>query len=232
MYYLAFTLGLFGSLHCIGMCGPLAIAFCNKPTNNKLQKISNALQYNLGRTLTYTLLGIVFGTIGSFLFIVDLQKILSVFIGLILIVSVLFSINLETKMFNIELIQNLNKFVRNSYTNLLSKTTNKSTFSLGMINGLLPCGLVYLAIAGAIASPTIFKGAGFMMLFGLGTIPALFFLILGSQSIGIKFRPYYKKILPVINFIFGCFLIYRGFIVDLPETLNFWEAIKNPVMCH
>lgn len=232
MLYLGFTLGLFGSLHCIGMCGPLAIAFCNKPNQNKKQKLINALQYNLGRTTTYTLLGIVFGLIGSFLFIVDLQKYLSIFIGAVLILSVLFTFNLESRLYKFKPLNKFNSFIQKSISKLLSKAHNKSTFMLGMVNGLLPCGLVYLAIAGSIASTSILEGAMFMMLFGFGTIPALFFLILGSQSISLKYRSYFRKVLPVVNLIFGCFLIYRGFAIDVPESLNFWEAIKNPVMCH
>jgi len=232
MHIIALTLGFFGSLHCIGMCGPLAIAFCNKPNNSKAQIFSNALSYNFGRTFTYTLLGILFGTIGSFLFLVDLQKYLSIIIGAVLIVSVIFSFDIKYRFSQTNFISRINKFTRTQISKLISLSKSKSTFSLGMINGLLPCGLVYLAIAGALSAQSILQGALFMLLFGLGTIPALLSLVIGSHLFSPKARHNFRKFLPLVNFIFGIFLIYRGLVVDLPENLNFWEAIKNPVLCH
>ncbi len=232
MYYLGLTLGLFGSLHCIGMCGPLAIAFCIRPNATKSQILFNALTYNIGRTLTYTLLGIIFGSIGSFLFLVDLQKYLSIIIGVILITSVLFSLDLESRFNKISFLSRINFYIKNKISKLVSLSQTKSPLSLGMINGLLPCGLVYLAIAGALSSQTMMSGALFMMMFGLGTIPALFLLVIGSQSISPKIRSRFRQSLPFVNILFGIFLIYRGVAVDMPESLNFWEAIKNPILCH
>jgi sulfite exporter TauE/SafE len=214
------------------MCGPLAIAFCNRPNATNSQILFNALSYNIGRTLTYTLLGIIFGSIGSFLFLVDLQKYLSVIIGAVLIISVLFSLDLESRFNKISFLSKINFYIKNKISKLVRLSQTKSPLSLGMFNGLLPCGLVYLAIAGALSSQTMMSGALFMMMFGLGTIPALFLLVIGSQSVSPKLRSRFRQVLPFVNILFGIFLIYRGVVVDMPESLNFWEAIKNPVLCH
>ncbi|MBT8234445.1 MAG: sulfite exporter TauE/SafE family protein [Saprospiraceae bacterium] len=232
MYFVAFSLGLLGSLHCIGMCGPLAILFCNKPKATKPQKFFNALNYNVGRTITYTFLGILFASIGSMLVVVDLQKYLSVLIGFILILSFYFTLNLESKARRFKIINNAVNAISNKIYGLVTKAQGKPTLLLGMINGLLPCGLIYLAIAGALSAKTIIEGGLFMTFFGIGTIPALFFLVIGSQTFGQKLRPLFKKVYPLANLFLGVFLIYRGIVVNLPETLNFWEAIKNPIMCH
>ena len=119
---------------------------------------------------------------------------------------------------------------------MLSYMTKRSKefhpFQLGMANGLLPCGLVYLAIAGALAVGSVLGGMLFMALFGLGTIPMLFVLTTGYGMFSMSFRSKFRKILPYVTLCFGIFLIYRGFAVDVPLDLNFWEALKNPVLCH
>ena len=232
MFYIAFTLGLLGSLHCLGMCGPLAIGLCSKPNPTKKQNFINALTYNLGRILTYTLLGLLFGLIGSFLFIVNLQKYLSVIIGIVLIISVVFSLSFQSRLLCNSIIGKLNFAIKIQISKLIQSTKTKSTFVLGMINGLLPCGLVYLAIAGSLSLTASIDSAIFMASFGIGTLPALFLLIIGSQNLNPGLRVYYRRILPFINLFFGVFLIYRGIVVDLPLELNFWEALKNPIMCH
>lgn len=232
MWYVAFTLGLFGSLHCVGMCGPLAIVFSNKERNSRNQNIVSALSYNLGRTATYSLLGLFFGILGSFLFVADLQKVASIVLGVFLIAAFIFNIDIDKSVNQNSVIKKFYFSVRAFISEMMQKSQNYHSFQLGMANGLLPCGLVYLALAGALASGSVMGGIAFMAFFGLGTIPMLFVLSSGYSLVSSKVRFKFRKILPYVTFIFGAFLIYRGIIVDMPTELNFWEVLKNPIMCH
>ncbi|MDF1697981.1 MAG: sulfite exporter TauE/SafE family protein [Saprospiraceae bacterium] len=232
MFYIAFTLGLFGSLHCLGMCGPLALAFCDNEQDNVPQRLMSGLSYNLGRTFTYAVIGLFFGLLGSFLVVVDLQKILSVVLGVLLVISFLLSFDIDQKINGITSVQKLYNGIRQSIARMYSKAKQYHPFVLGAANGLLPCGLVYLALAGAIASGTLTNGMFFMAFFGLGTIPMMLALVLGFKFINPKIRFQFRKVLPYVTLFFGLFLIYRGVMVDMPNELNFWEMLKNPVMCH
>lgn len=232
MWYVAFTLGLFGSLHCLGMCGPLAIAFSNKAGNTQSENTISALFYNLGRTATYSFLGLFFGLLGSFLFIVDLQKITSIILGAVLILSYFSNLNIDQFVSKNNLIKKIYFSIRSFISEIMSKSQNYHPFQLGMANGLLPCGLVYLALAGALATGSVLGGVGFMALFGLGTLPMLFALTTGIGIFPSSIRLRFRSFLPYVSLAFGIFLIYRGMVVDLPNELDFWDAIKNPVLCH
>ncbi len=232
MWYVAFTLGLFGSLHCVGMCGPLAIAFSNRENNTKSQNVISALSYNLGRTFTYSLLGLFFGTLGSFLFIANLQKVISIILGVLLIISFLFTIDLDHAISNHRIFHSYYSRIRSLIGKMMQKSQKYHPFQLGMANGLLPCGLVYLALAGALATGSIFGGVGFMISFGLGTLPMLFALTTGIGFFPVSIRKGFRKVLPFVTLAFGCFLVYRGVMVDMPTELDFWEAVRNPILCH
>jgi len=231
MWYIAFTIGLFGSLHCIGMCGPLAIAFCNKPENNKYQNIGSAISYNLGRTITYSLLGLFFGLVSSFLYVAHLQKLLSISLGTILVITFLLSIDLDKVINKNSTIKKYHALIRSIISKVMTRSKQQPPIFLGLLNGLLPCGLVYLALAGALATGSIIGGMSFMLFFGLGTIPMLFALTTGLGFFPTKVRFQFRKILPYVTLCFGLFLIYRGVVVEFPAELDFWESLKNPVMC-
>ena len=115
------------------------------------------------------------------------------------------------------------------YTNRIK---SKSPFTIGLINGLLPCGLVYLALAGALISENIVQSSLFMMFFGLGTIPAMAGFLKGFHFLPFSIKRYFNKALPIVTLCFGGFMIYRGLVIEMPMELSFFEAIKNPIMCH
>lgn len=232
MIIVAFTLGILGSLHCIGMCGPLAIAFSDQKSSNAAQRFWEGVSYNLGRTATYSILGLVFGAVGSFLWVADLQKVLSIGLGVFLVIAFLLAYDWEGKLnssslFNAQLLK-LRAFI----SKLFARSAKVPSFILGLANGVLPCGLVYLALAGALASGTLMTGMLFMAFFGLGTLPAMLALVMGVQLVKPSWRRNFRRVLPLVSLCFGLFLIYRGIVVDFPRELNFWEALKNPVMCH
>jgi sulfite exporter TauE/SafE len=232
MYWVAFTLGLFGSLHCVGMCGPLAIAFCDKEEDNSLQRLQSGMSYNLGRTFTYSILGLFFGLLGSFIVVVDLQKILSIALGSLLVFSFFLSYDIDKKINGLPSVRKFYDKVRMGISNMYSKAKQYHPFTLGAANGLLPCGLVYLALAGAIASGSILNGMIFMAFFGIGTIPMMIALVFGVKLLTPNMRFKFRRVLPYVTLFFGLFLIYRGLVVGMPEELNFWEMLKNPVLCH
>lgn len=232
MWYAAFTLGLFGSIHCIGMCGPLAIAFCGPNQESISDKLISGVGYNLGRLITYSLLGLVFGLLGSFLFVADFQKVLSIILGALLVMSFLFSIDIDVKLNGLPVIKQLYSKLRIAIGGLYNQSQRYPPVVLGMANGLLPCGLVYLALTGALATSNVYEGMLFMALFGLGTFPMLLSIVIGFRIMNVNLRNRFRKVFPMVTLFFGLFLIYRGLMVGVPSELNFWEALKNPIMCH
>ncbi len=232
MWYVAFTLGFFGSLHCIGMCGPLAIAFTNKHANSKVSHLASSFAYNIGRALTYSFLGAIFGAFGTVLMLTNLQQWASIIFGIILILAFLLSIDLEFRINQNHVFKRFHHHVNQTLNKILQRSNGFSSFSLGIANGFLPCGLVYLAIAGSLTTGSIIGGMTYMFIFGIGTMPALTALILGSGSVQQKFRQPLRKIIPYVSLAFGIFLIIRGIRVDVPQSLDFWDMLKNPLMCH
>jgi len=173
MYLLAaLVLGLLGSFHCVGMCGPIAIML---PINNNnwFSRLSGTFLYNIGRAITYGVLGAVFGLLGEGISLGGFQQWVSIIMGVLMILSVVFPILFRNTAI---LDKYIYGYVDRLKTSFLPLFNNKSLLSLlviGLLNGLLPCGLVYVALAGAIASGGVFSGAMYMFVFGLGTLPML-----------------------------------------------------------
>lgn len=229
MILIALSLGFFGSLHCVGMCGPLAVMGCHHESRSNMQ---TALMYNVGRISTYAVLGITFGLLGQLLYIASLQKAAAIISGIVLIIAFLLSINIDAKIGQSGVGLWINKKVQFLFSKLTGQHSLKSTFMFGLLNGLLPCGLVYLALAGALACESIAMSTTFMVAFGLGTLPAMMGAISGYKLLGMRGRKVIHKILPTVSLFVGLFLVYRGVYIDVPLELNFWEAMQQPIMCH
>lgn len=231
IFWTAFTLGLVGSTHCLGMCGPIALAI-PMSTSQRLLLVFQALKYNLGRVLTYALLGAVFGLLGMGVALAGWQKGFSIAIGILLLFAAFFSLNWESRLANSSPLAGFFHFIKKQIGKLLYNNSNQSHLLIGIFNGFLPCGMVYLAIAGAISTGSVLNGMLFMALFGLGTMP----LMLGLMLLGNTVKPSFKKILrsfaPFIMVAFALLLIARGLNVNLPTELRFWEALQNDVLCH
>jgi len=204
-----FTIGIVGSMHCIGMCGPIAIAL---PIGNKkgIKKILALLLYNLGRISTYALIGTFFGILGKTFYLAGIQRQVSVALGVLILLSLVLP---KAFSYNNKLLAWWNGIFRNFYNEmgvLLKKKSYSSLFIIGIINGFLPCGLVYLALAGALAQTEVFNGSLFMVFFGLGTLPAMFSVGWISNYISIKMRNRIRKASPILIGIFAFLLIFRG----------------------
>ena len=232
MYWIAFTLGFFGSLHCIGMCGPLALAVHTSKKNIGLGAFFGALQYNTGRTIGYISLGLLFGLLGSAVALGGAQRVISVVLGVIMVIFFIFSVNPDQLISRMPAFHRFYHSVSQRLFSMLRKSAHVPSLYLGAVNGFLPCGLVYIAIAGAISLSNIWGSMGFMLFFGLGTFPAMMGVTLGHQAVSQKLRVSLKRLYPIITLVMGVYLIYRGLMSKLPLELDFFEALKNPVMCH
>ncbi len=232
MYWIAISLGFLGSLHCIGMCGPLAAGMLGRKNENGIQALWSALGYNVGRTIGYIIIGLLFGLIGSMVAFAGIQKAISIGLGVIMVLFFLFSINPDHLISNHRWLRTFYAKVSTALARLTQKTTHVPAISLGFINGFLPCGLVYLAVAGALSLSNIWGSMGFMMFFGLGTFPAMMAMSMSHKMVSIKNRISMRKIYPIVTLVMGVYLIYRGLMSEMPLELNFFEALKNPVMCH
>jgi sulfite exporter TauE/SafE len=211
----ALVLGLMGSFHCAGMCGPIAVAL-PLHGNTVPQKIFGGTLYNVGRTITYGIMGAIFGLLGQGIQMIGVQQKISVIMGAVMIISVLFpalfknQYRMDKSMFS--LVGKLKKRIGEMF----SIRSFQSLFFIGMLNGLLPCGLVYMAIAGAIGTGNAAEGTLYMLLFGLGTIPMLLTISLAGNIMGQAIRRKINKLIPVMVVVVGLLFILRGLSLGIP----------------
>ena len=191
-YSIAFFIGLLGSLHCVGMCGPIAFALPLKKSS-KTYKITGALIYNFGRIITYALLGFVFGFFGQGIKLASSQQFLTIAIGIILIVSVIFPLKWLNKISPNNKITQLVSTSKQQLGLLLQSSKSFNLLKIGMLNGFLPCGLVYTAIGGAIATGNNQQGILFMLFFGLGTLPLMFLAVQLANFMNLTIRNKIRK---------------------------------------
>ena len=209
----AIFLGLMGSFHCAGMCGPIALSL-PLHGNNLWQKSVGGLLYNSGRTITYGILGALFGLIGQGFHILGLQQLISVLMGSLMIISVMLPFlfrNRKPGSFEF-----FTSPLRRAIQKLFRKRSFKGLFFIGLLNGFLPCGLVYLAIAGAIGTGSVYLGIAFMVLFGLGTIPMLLFISLLGNLLSNAIRIRVNKFIPFLIIFIGILFILRVLSLGIP----------------
>lgn len=207
----AFLLGLLGSLHCAGMCGPLALAL--PPTGHTSRTLLlGRFAYNGGRIVTYMLLGVLFGSLGQGLAWAGWQRWLSIAAGVAILIGALASTKVVLGLPAIAAVGKL----KSAFGWLLKQRTVGSVFLLGTLNGLLPCGLVYAACAGATATGSVAVGALFMGAFGLGTVPMMLGLSLAGPRLQAGLRFKLQRLIPVGLTIVGVLLVLRGLELGIP----------------
>ncbi len=199
-------LGFLGSFHCVGMCGPIALTLPVQHLNG-WRKMSGILFYNAGRVTTYMLLGLVFGWLGQQFYLGGWQQGLSIGLGVLLLAAVLFG-KLTPKL--------KIGWVQRALGKLLARRSTGTLFAIGFLNGFLPCGLVYMAIAGAVATGNIWGGALFMGAFGAGTLPAMAAVSWFSQLLGMKGRIAVRRAMPYVMGLMAVLLILRGLNLGIP----------------
>jgi hypothetical protein len=210
-----FILGLLGSLHCLGMCGPIALALPLNQTT-KASFILSRFLYNFGRVISYSLMGLVFGLLGDRLKLIGLQQFVSVGAGIIILVYAIFPQKSETLILSIPFMKNILGKINKIIAPLFKEKSVYALLKIGILNGFLPCGFVYVGIAGAISTGSPLNGMLFMMLFGFGTIPLMFTVTLFSSVINLKARLKLRKIVPAFVVVLAILFILRGLGLGIP----------------
>ncbi len=211
MIWSGFFLGLLGSFHCVGMCGPLAMSLPDNASSDT-GFISGRVLYNFGRAVTYALMGAVFGLIGYGFNFSGIQQFVSITIGILLIGSVmpLFAKARNRWYFG------FSNVLKKMLGPLLLNAFASNLFVIGLLNGLLPCGFVYMGIAGALLTGTAVNGALFMLLFGLGTFPLMMLLSVSRRFATPQLRFRINRLMPYAVMAVGVLLILRGLNLGIP----------------
>ena len=226
-------LGLLGSLHCVGMCGPIAFML-PVDRSNSFRKVGQISLYHLGRLLAYSIIGLVFGLVGKSLYIFGIQQQLSIAIGILMIVVVL----IPYKTFNkYNLSKPLHRAISKVKSNLgqaLKKKSPDTLLTIGFLNGFLPCGLVYMAVFGSIATGSLLEGGFYMVLFGIGTIPLMTTAIYLGKFINSTVKQRIQKAIPVFVVIIGVLFILRGLGLGMPyvSPAPVVEMATSAIECH
>lgn len=215
MLWTALIFGLAGGFHCVGMCGPIAFIIpINRSSNSSL--IFQTFLYHFGRILSYSIIGFVFGAIGKGLFLAGFQQRLSILMGILMIIIILVPVSIFNKYNFSKPLYKLINIVKHKLGLYLKKKSNRAIFSVGFFNGFLPCGLVYIALIGAISTGNSIQGALYMAFFGLGTVPLMTSAILLGNFVSISIRKKIQKVIPVFVVIIGILFILRGMGLGIP----------------
>jgi sulfite exporter TauE/SafE len=227
---IGFLMGFLGSAHCIGMCGPLVMALPFSQQKGVFKYLSMIL-YHFGKIMSYATLGVLAGLFGKQLFIVDTQQTISILIGAIMLVYVVwvFLIKVKTKLNPLGILQ---APILKALSTLFKSKYIVSYILVGFLNGLLPCGMVYLALGSALATASIFNGALFMTFFGIGTAPALLLVAMGGQLMSYPVKQKLQRVLPLFIFGMGIVLILRGMNLGIPFISPHIETAEAIVSCH
>ena len=215
MFFTALVLGLLGSFHCIGMCGPIAFMLPVDRTNT-FKKISQITIYHIGRLISYGIIGLVFGLVGKRLYIFGIQQQLSIAIGVLMIIIVLIPNKTFSKFNFSKPIFKLMSKVKSALGKALQKKTADTFLTIGFLNGFLPCGLVYMALFAAIATGSTLQGSLYMIIFGLGTIPLMTTAIYFSTILKSSVRQKVQKAIPFFVILIGVLFILRGLGLGIP----------------
>ncbi|WP_439128607.1 sulfite exporter TauE/SafE family protein [Polaribacter sp.] len=214
MFLSAIIFGLLGSFHCVGMCGPIAFMLPIDRTH-KVKGFFQVLSYHFGRLFTYSLIGLLFGFLGKSFYLFGFQQQISIIVGVLMILFILFP-KIFKKVNASKTISSIIFKVKNALGKELKNKRNDTFFTIGFLNGFLPCGLVYMAIFGALATTNAFSGSLYMFLFGLGTIPLMTSVVyLGNFTKGI-IRKRIQKAIPILVVCIGFLFILRGLGLGIP----------------
>ncbi len=215
MLYTALIFGLISSFHCIGMCGPIAMML-PVDRSNQAKKTSQIITYHIGRLSAYAIIGLVFGLLGRGLYLAGFQQKLSIFIGVAMILIILIPEKVFAKYNFSKPVFKLISKIKTTLGSQFKNKSYKSLFTIGLLNGFLPCGMVYVALFGAIAMQNEFYGVLYMILFGLGTVPMMSSVVYLNTFLTIPVRNKIQKIIPYVAVIIGIMFIFRGLGLGIP----------------
>ena len=233
MLYSAFIFGLISSFHCIGMCGPIAMML-PVDRSNEAKKITQIITYHIGKLTAYGTLGLIFGLLGRSFYLAGMQQQLSIIVGILMILVAIIPERIFAKYNFSKPVYKVITKVKSSLGQQFKNKSYKSLFTIGLLNGFLPCGMVYVALFGAIAMQNVSLGIGYMILFGIGTIPMMVAVVYASGLISFSFRGTIQKAIPLVAVIIGMLFIIRGLGLDIPylSPSNMSLFVQSEANCH
>lgn len=222
----AFYIGLFGSIHCIGMCGPLAFAI-PAGGDSKWLLLWDKLIYQLGRVCSYFLLGLIIGLMGKQLWLLGMQRGVSLLSGMLIILAAM-ARWLKLSLFHPSkpnrLLGSVNKLI------VYALQRRWGHFAIGALNGLLPCGFVYIALLGAANTHSVTTATQYMASFGAGTLPLMLLAAIGSGFVSAPLRRRLNRVIPYFMVCLGFWFILRGLNLNIPYLSPMVEV--SGAECH
>jgi uncharacterized protein len=230
LFTVAILMGLAGSLHCVGMCGPIML-FLPFHHFTGLRKAAAIALYHFARISVYAMMALVIYSFRS-VFNPVVQQYISIVLGSLFLFAGVISFLPFTKKLQVKL--PWTKFVTKQLGEFMGNPGLPSIFISGMLNGLLPCGLVYMMLSATLALHTATHAVLFAYIFGVGTVPALVSIILFRSRINVGKIEFVKKYTPVVVFLFGIIFLLRGLNLDIPYLSPKVQVINGEVRscCH
>lgn len=233
MLIAALFLGIISSLHCIGMCGPIALLLPVDRANTS-RKALQILLYHLGRLTAYGVLGFVFGLLGRGFYLAGLQQQLSIVVGILMIAIALIPEKVFARYNFSQPVYRAIAAVKSHLGQQFKRKSPDALFTIGLLNGFLPCGMVYAALFGALAMPRLTESVGYMLLYGLGTIPLMSLVVYAQSWITVPVRQRLQQLIPVVAVGIGVLFIVRGMGLGIPylspTTTSLW--VQAQANCH
>ncbi|RPI67839.1 MAG: sulfite exporter TauE/SafE family protein [Ignavibacteriae bacterium] len=211
-----FLIGIAGSFHCAGMCGPIAMALPVAQHASRTSFTTGRLMYQAGRITTYATLGALAGLGAGAIALAGYERTISIVAGSLMILAAVMQLLWHRSLIPSAPLVKLTAPVRSSMQRLLQRNSTIALFGIGLVNGLLPCGLVLAAIFGSAATTSAIDGAVFMASFGLGTLPMMTMLSLGGAWIMSRLRGRYRLVMPILALMLGGLVIVRGMGLGIP----------------
>ncbi|MBX3044595.1 MAG: sulfite exporter TauE/SafE family protein [Candidatus Kapabacteria bacterium] len=210
-----FALGILGSFHCLGMCGPIAIAIPHRSTT-KAGVAAESLVYNFGRVATYTAMGILLGFVGAPLRLAGFQEYVSIATGFLMLLFLIIPRKYYQGVNDMRFFGKIVGRLKSKFQEFFKAKSILSLFTLGLLNGLLPCGLVYIALAGSFAADGVLTAGLYMAAFGVGTVPMMALLYFSKNLLTISLRNKLTKAIPYGVAIVAVLMILRGLSLGIP----------------
>jgi sulfite exporter TauE/SafE len=215
------------------MCGPIALMLPVDRTN-QAKRVTQIVSYHLGRLFAYGTIGLLFGILGRGFYLAGMQQKLSLFIGVAMIMMLLIPEKIVAQHnFSKPVFKLILKF-KTALGSQFKKKSYKSLFTIGLLNGFLPCGMIYVALFGAIAMQSALLGIYYMLLFGLGTVPMMSCVVYLNSISTISFRKRIQKIIPFVGVLIGILFILRGLGIGIPyiSPSNISLLVQTKPNCH
>lgn len=222
-----FLLGLAGGFHCIGMCGPLIIAIPFQALESKSKKAVAYILYGGGKTIAYGILGLLVGLIGGQATQLTAQRYVSIIAGVLLLLSAIIPIIYKRGRIQPKMIAQFTTWINR---NIARQFKNKRLYSFGIIgffNGLLPCGLVYVAIATAVSAGCVSNSIMVMLFFGVATMLSLTVFSVIFQKLPYAIRQRLRKFFPYLVIITAVLLILRGMQLGIPYLSPVFDGVAG-----